>query len=188
MNAATPTPSSPDTAGCSACLRTIRHAAITAPAASAEISAGCSSKTTFATTNTATGMVEATTPCTPPICSSRVGDSRSCRGPSAAGPSGSGSAGGPWVGPWVTVLLAPRTGGGPVHVSVLLRAGGPASPRVPGRWAGEFSRESGRVGRADLVERVVEDLAPVPDGEPPSHAHGAPRLDAGDASPAEPDQ
>src|SRR5918996_1813197 len=151
MNAAIPTAKSPDTAGCSACLRAIRHTATATPATRAMISAGCNPNATFVTTNTATGMVEATTPCTPPICASMVGSSRSRRDPSSARPRASDSGGGPGVGPWVTLLLV-------------------------------------GIGRADLVVGVVEDLAPVPQGEPPAHTHGAPRLDAGDAAPAEPDQ
>src|SRR5258706_16356379 len=96
MNAATPTPNRPDTAGCSGCLRTMRQIAMATPAASAAMSAGCSEETMLTTTNTATGMDEATMPCTPPIWSSSVGIERS-----GCPPSGSGGPGG---GPEVTPL------------------------------------------------------------------------------------
>ncbi len=68
-----PTPNSPEIAGCSGCRRAIRHPAIATPLTSAAITAGRSSSSTFATTKTTTGIVEATMPETPPICSNSVG-------------------------------------------------------------------------------------------------------------------
>jgi hypothetical protein len=46
------------------------------PAAMAAISAGCRLNSTLATMKTTTGTTEATMPCTPPICSIRVGNWR----------------------------------------------------------------------------------------------------------------
>src|SRR5690606_32637005 len=168
-------------AGCSAGLRASRHTAVATAATSAAISAGCSPNATFATTKIATGMVDATMPGTPPICSSRVGSSRSCDPPAAPG-SVSDSGRGPGFGPSVTVLLwlSDRR---LVGAHVLHRRTGAAEGT--GRCAPEPSRCA---GGADLVERVVEDLAPVPQRQPPPHAHGATGLDAGDAPPAEPDE
>src|SRR5690348_16149179 len=106
MKAATPTPSRPDSAGISFCLRTRRHTATATPVASAAISAGCSDVTTLTMMKTSTGALDDTMPGTPPICSMIVGISRSGR----SGPrSDSGSVGG-----WVTLLLGgpARTGEG----------------------------------------------------------------------------
>src|SRR5689334_4034801 len=90
MKAATPTPNRPETAGCIGCLRAIRHTAMTTPDTSAAMSAGCSVLTMLTTTKTATGIVEATTPGTPPICSSSVGERCSVGGDSSGGPAVTG--------------------------------------------------------------------------------------------------
>src|SRR5947199_2529085 len=138
MNAAMPTPNSPDIAGCNGCLRAIRQIAVPTPEVSAAIKAGGNAETMLTTTNTATGIVEAMIPGTPPICSRSVGARRSVGGDSSGGPA----------------------------VTGLLRG----------------------VGLTDLVERVVDHLASVANGEPPPDPQGAPGLDARDAAPAHPDQ
>ncbi|OLT20706.1 hypothetical protein BJF78_08980 [Pseudonocardia sp. CNS-139] len=80
MNAAMPTPSRPEIAGWTGCLRKMRQPAMTTPAAIAATSAGCSPASTLTTMKTTTGTVEATIPCTPPICSMSVGNWRSRSG------------------------------------------------------------------------------------------------------------
>ena len=58
------------------------------PATIAAMSAGCNVATMLTTTNTATGIVEAMIPGTPPICSRSVGERRSVgRTPRADQPS-----------------------------------------------------------------------------------------------------
>ena len=54
------------------------------------MSAGCSVATMLTTTNTATGIVEAMIPGTPPICSRSVGERRSVGGDSSGGPAVTG--------------------------------------------------------------------------------------------------